>query len=61
MENQVFKVGDVVQLKGDDKFKMTVIRIYSPREIQVFWLTKTGKRLADAFPPEALKKYEGKG
>ena len=60
MEKQVFKVGDVVQLKGDHRFSMTVIQIISPHLIQVFWLTKAGKRLADAFHPDALKKYEEK-
>ena len=61
MEKQVFQVGEVVQLKADNKYKMTILQQCSPGEYQVVWLTKTGKRLYDAFPSEALKKYEEKG
>lgn len=56
MGTPVFKVGDVVQLKANDKFKMTIIKLYSPGEYQVVWLTTTGKRMYDVFPVEALKK-----
>lgn len=67
MEEPIFEIGDVVQLKSDDKYKMSIIQTYklggicNPGEVQVVWLTKTGKRLYDVFPCASLKKYEKKG
>lgn len=56
---QNFKIGDVVFLKSDlKKYQpMTVIRI-EPDMIQTAWINKRGDRLANGYPPAAIKKHE---
>jgi hypothetical protein len=67
MEEPVFEIGDVVVLRSNDKYKMSVVKIHEygsickPGEVQVVWLLKNGKRSYDVFPCASLKKYEEKG